>query len=109
MKIEINSKQLVHQDPHPNIMITPALDEDFWLMRVPVSENQAIICFPKFGTIGIGFQIEKEDWNTNLPYSCDAEEIFEHIKENKGYNSISDKNCIDAIKMLQEEIKDKFD
>lgn len=59
------------------IMITPALNEDYWAYRVRLSEKQAIVGFPKFGTIGIGFAVEDDDWNTNLPYSgCSAEEIF---------------------------------
>jgi hypothetical protein len=87
----------------PNLMITPPIDEDFWLMRVPVSEIQAIVCFPKFMTVGIGFQHE-EDWNTNLPYTSLAKEIFRHIRHNKGDKSIADATCIDAIEMLQEEI-----
>lgn len=88
----------------PNLMFTPPINEDYWLMRVPLSETQAVVCFPKFFTIGIGFQKER-DWNTNLPWSEDAESIFRHIRHNKGNKSIKDADCIEAIRMLQAEIE----
>lgn len=86
------------------VMITPPIDEDYWFIRVPLSENQAIVAFPKFMTFGIGFQHE-EDWNTNLPYSCDADAIYSHISHNKGDDNIPDDSCIEAIKELQAELK----
>jgi hypothetical protein len=85
-------------------MVTPPIDHDYWLMRVQVSQSQAVVCFPKFGVIGIGFQNE-EDWNANLPSSCPKEEIFNHISHNKGNDSIKDEDCIQAIGLLQEAIK----
>lgn len=104
LKLEINANAVKDNAPlragSAQIMITPPIGEDFWLARVPVSEAQAIVCFPKFGTIGIGFQHE-EDWNTNLPYSCKAEEIYAHIKKNRGDCNISKAQCIEAIAMLQ--------
>lgn len=111
MNIEINGAFVKANDTFkiPNgeiISITPPLDEKYWIMRVPLSEKQAIVCFPKFFTVGIGFQIEDKDWNTNLPYTEEPEYIFNHIKCNKGDDSISDKNCIEAIKLLQSAIKD---
>lgn len=84
------------------VMVTPPIDEDYWLMRVRVSDRQSIIGFPKFGTIGIGFAIE-EDWNTNLPYQCDAQEIYRHIQHNKGDPKIPKARCIEAIAMIQSE------
>ena len=96
MKIEANSNTLKHVDPHPNVMITPALDEDFWLFRAPLTDKNAIVCLPKFGTIGIGFQHE-EDWNTNLPWTCDTKEIFDHIEHNRGDETITEDMCIEAI------------
>ena len=83
-----------------SIVMCPPVDEDFWVFRVPVSDKQAIVGFPKFFTIGIGFQVE-EDWNTNLPYTCPAERIYEHIVHNKGDDSISKQDCIKAIEMIQ--------
>jgi hypothetical protein len=88
----------------PGIMITPALDEDFWAYRVVLSERQAIVGFPKFTTVGIGFAME-EDWNTNLPYTCDAHDIFRHIAHNKGDDTISDADCLAAIRLVQEAVK----
>ena len=82
------------------ILLTPPVGEDYWLARVAVSDKQAIIAFPKFGTIGIGFQHE-DDWNTNLPYSCGTKEIFDHISHNKGDEAIPDERCIQAIEMVQ--------
>lgn len=47
-----------------NVSLAPMVDEDYWIFRVPLSENQAVVGFQKFGTVGIGFQHEI-DWNTN--------------------------------------------
>jgi len=86
------------------LLVTPPIDTNYWLLRVKVSEHQAIVAFPKFFTIGIGFQVE-EDWNTNLPYTCPAEEIFRHIAHNKGDDQISDADCIAAIELVQAEVR----
>jgi len=83
------------------VAITPPIDDDYWLFRVAVSEKQAIVGFPKFWTIGIGFQHE-DDWNTNLPYSCEAEEIYNHIAHNKGDDTISEATCLTAIRAIQQ-------
>ena len=111
MNIEINGAFIKAKDtfkcPNGSILsVTPPLDENYWIMRVPLSKKQAIVCFPKFFTIGIGFQVEENDWNTNLPYTKKAKYIFNHIKCNKGDNLISDEDCIEAIKILQSAIKD---
>ncbi len=86
------------------LMFTPMVDEDYWQYRVRLSDIQAILGFPKYSTIGIGFAIE-EDWNTNLPYTCETEEIFNHVKHNKGDDAISDEDCIEAIRMIQEAVR----
>lgn len=83
------------------ISITPAINEDYWLFRVRLSEKQAVVGFPKFGTIGIGFA-QEEDWNTNLPYTCAPEEILAHIEHNKGDESISDSVVLTAIIMISD-------
>ena len=70
------------------MLITPPIDEDFWSYRVRVSDTQAVVGFPKFGVVGVGFAIENEDWNTNLPSSIAAEEILGHIAVNKGDDAI---------------------
>ena len=81
--------------------MTPPIDEDYWAYRVKLSETQAIVGFPKFGTIGIGFAVE-EDWNTNLPYQSETDAIFNHIAHNKGDDSISDDDVREAIRLVQE-------
>jgi hypothetical protein len=83
------------------IMLTPPVSEDYWLFRVRVGNGQAIVGFPKFRTIGIGFA-QEEDWNTNFPYTCTTEETWEHIKHNKGDAAIADEDCIQAIRMVQD-------
>lgn len=83
------------------VMFTPAIDEDYWMFRVKLSKTQSILGFPKFGSIGIGFAKET-DWNTNLPSNCEAKEIYEHIKHNKGNKKITDEECIEAIEMIRE-------
>lgn len=107
MTIEFNSRACIDKQPFKGILITPPIDEKYWIARVPLSEDQAIVCFPKFGCIGCGFQREDEDWNTNLPISEPAESLFEHIKCNKGSASIADEDCITAIKLLQEHFNSK--
>lgn len=84
------------------VMLTPAIDEDYWTYRVALSGTQAVVGFPKFGTIGIGFARE-EDWNTNLPYTCSAVEIYDHIEHNKGNDEISREDCIAAIEMIRQQ------
>lgn len=92
--------------PHfGGIQITPPISEDYWAYRVRVGEGQAVVGFPKFSTVGIGFAKE-EDWNTNLPFTCEAEEIFKHIGHNKGDESIANEDCIAAIRLIQGAIKE---
>jgi hypothetical protein len=92
------------------VMMTPELDEDYcWAYRVKLSDTQAVLGFPKFGTIGIGFAREDVDWNTNLPYKADAEHILSHIIKNKGGDgtephpddAISNDDVLQAIRMIQ--------
>ncbi len=83
------------------LMITPPISEDYWAYRVRLTDEQSIVGFPKFGTVGIGFAIE-DDWNTNLPYTCGTEEIYEHIKHNAGDPAITRDACTAAIKLVQD-------
>ena len=88
--------------PHVGpVMITPPIGEDYWAYRVRLTDRQAIVGFPKFGTIGVGFAVEDEDWNTNLPYTCDAVEIYEHIAHNAGDEAITREACVEAISLIQ--------
>lgn len=109
MTVEVNNRYLVAKDQinlgTSTVLITPPINEHFWLMRVPLSDEQAIVCFPKFSVIGCGFQKE-EDWNTNLPLDCDAHEIFAHIRHNKGDDTIKDDDCVLAIRCLQSAMKE---
>lgn len=89
----------------PSIMMTPALGDEYWTYRVKLSEDQAVLGFPKFTTIGIGFAVE-EDWNTNLPSDIDADKIFNHIRHNKGDDSIADADVIDAIRLIQDAVRE---
>jgi hypothetical protein len=86
------------------LMITPAIGEGYWRFRVQVSPNQAIVGFPKFFSLAIGFEVE-DDWNTNLPSSGKAEGILNHIWVNRGEGNDGDEfrqRCLEAIKMIQE-------
>lgn len=84
-------------------MLAPFIHDDYWQYRIRLSDEQAIVGFPKFSTIGIGFAKE-EDWNTNLPYHCDAEEIYQHIEHNKDDDAIPRQRCIEAIRLIQAQI-----
>jgi len=84
------------------IMITPPIDENYWYFRVRLNDTgQAIVGFPKFSTIGIGFAQEREDWNCNLPFTCSPYTIFHHIAQNKGDEGIQEATCIEAIEMVR--------
>lgn len=85
------------------VMMTPSISEDYWAYRVQLSERQAVVGFPKYWTVGIGFALE-EDWNTNLPFTCDAPRIFEHIAHNKGDDAISDDDVLAAIRLIQDAV-----
>lgn len=83
-----------------SILMTPPIGEDYWAYRVRLSDTQAVVGFPKFATIGIGFAVEG-DWNTNLPYTCENEKILSHIGHNKGDDAISDDDVLAAIRLIQ--------
>jgi len=83
------------------IIATPDLNENYWSYRVRLSDNQAVLGFPKMATIGIGFEKE-EDWNTNLPWWAPSDKILKHIIVNKGDSSIENKDVLTAIKMIRE-------
>jgi len=99
--IEINSNEVKEHQPIPNVLITPNISPEFWICRVKLTEKQALVVFPKFGMLAIGFKHE-EDWNTNLPLSCDADRIYQHIRHNRGDEGITEAMCIEAIKVLQD-------
>jgi hypothetical protein len=84
------------------MMMTPSLGEDYWAYRVRLTDRQAVVGFPKFGTIGIGFAVEEADWNTNFPYTVATEKTFQHIKHNKGDDAISDDDVRNAISLIRD-------
>jgi len=104
LQLEINSNCVDSRPIGGVVMITPSIDETYWSYRVKLYKDQAILGFPKFGQIGVGFAKE-EDWNTNLPTHCSAKIIFNHIKHNKLYDEISDNDCIKAIEMIRKAVK----
>ncbi|KKL05764.1 hypothetical protein LCGC14_2602760 [marine sediment metagenome] len=102
--LEFNDKDLPNKGiiEGTGIMITPPIDEDYWYFRVLLSDaGQAIVGFPKFKTIGIGFA-QEEDWSSNLPFACSAAEIYNHIARNKGSNEITEADCVAAIEMVRQ-------
>jgi hypothetical protein len=40
------------QTEKTHFLMTPLINEDYWKYRVCLSEEQAVIAFPKFGTRG---------------------------------------------------------
>lgn len=87
------------------VMMTPALDDQYWSYRVKLTDKQAVVGFPKFGIIGIGFAVEDDDWNRNLPADDPAEKIAEWIAANKGDDSIEDADVIAAIRLIQDAVR----
>jgi hypothetical protein len=83
------------------IMFTPAINQDYYIMRVVLYKDQALVAFPKFGLIGVGFAIEEGSWNTNLPYDVEAERLYKHIRCNKKYRAITKQTCLEGLKLLQ--------
>jgi hypothetical protein len=89
---------------HQVIIATPDINENYWSYRVRLSDNQAVLGFPKMTTIGIGFEKEDEDWNTNLPWWAPSSRILRHIIASKGDDAIKDKDALTAIKMIREAV-----
>jgi len=85
----------------PGIVMTPPIDSSYWLFRVQLYKDQAIVGFKKFNTVGIGFA-QEEDWNTNLPCSCPVEEIYDHIEHNTQYEEITKEQVLEAIKLVRD-------
>lgn len=103
MELEIKETPdttVVFDTPKGVVMLTPSIGEDYFIFRVKLSDTQAVLGFEKFGTVGIGFA-QEEDWNTNLPYTCSAQEILDHIRHNKGDDAISDDDVLEAIELVQ--------
>ena len=54
-KNQPNETAVFGSEDGPTLLLTPPIDEDYWEYRVRLSETQAIVGFPKFSTVGIGF------------------------------------------------------
>lgn len=87
-------------------LMTPALDEDYWAYRVRLTDVQAVVGFPKFTTIGIGFAVEDEDWNTNLPWTVEATTIAGHIEKNAGDDTITRWDIVAAVTLIQNAVRE---
>lgn len=111
-EIEINKEckksndEFVNKNGRVVAMITPAIDEDYYVMRIHMVKDQYINAFPKFGQIGIGFAIENDDWNANLPAPMNAMSIAKHIQHNKKYKKITLQNIMEGIDKLQHTLED---
>jgi len=105
MKIEVNTnyvdKTVYMGDKKLVAMMTPPIDKDYWYFKVELFKDQSVVAFPKFGTMGIGFQHEDDDWNTNLPFTSDAKRIAGHIWCNRKYEEIKKEDVVEAIKLIQ--------
>lgn len=90
-------------------ILAPVVDEDYWEYRVRFpGTDQAVVGFPKFFTIGIGFAKE-DDWNTNLPYTCDTDKIVNHIWHNHGDDSITREMVAEAVSLIQNAAREDRD
>lgn len=102
MKLILERKDQEDTTAHVGpVVLSPSIDDNYWSHRVRLTDEQSIVAFPKFRTFGIGFAVEEEVGDRNLPYTCDTEKIYNHIKINAGDEEISREVCIEAIKMLQ--------
>jgi hypothetical protein len=88
------------------VFIGTGSTSDGWTYRVELPSStrtprQAVVGFSKFGTIGIGFQYEDEDWNSNLPYGTPAAAIFAHICHNLGKDTVPANEAVAAIELVR--------
>lgn len=100
MAVEIYAAK-IEETKNARILLGGVPSNDQFLFVVNLAKGQAIVAFPKYSQcIGIDF-FKEENYDTNLPYQCKAEEIYEHIKCNKKYKEIKKKDCIKAIEKIQ--------
>jgi hypothetical protein len=91
----------VFEGERSTVLLAPVVSEDYWEYRVGLTEGQAVVGFPKFGTIGIGFAVEGKSWNTNLPYVLPAEQIVDHIWTNRGSTVRNREVVLAAVRLIQ--------
>jgi hypothetical protein len=87
------------------VLVTADIHEDYyWMFRVRLTDTQAVVGFPKFGTIGIGFAEETKP-NVNLPYRSGTASIVAHILCNKGDDTITDADVTQAVELVVQAAK----
>lgn len=87
------------------VIMTPPIGDEYWAYRVRLTDTQAVVGFPKFGTVGIGYENEGDDWNLNFPYRAPVRDIRHHIRRNKGDDDIPDEQVLAAIQMIQAAVR----
>jgi hypothetical protein len=55
-QIEINEDFIKTKDTFKSsnggiFLMTPPFDENYWIIRIPLSTKQIVVCFPKFSTV----------------------------------------------------------
>lgn len=89
-------------DPEAPILERRPPNKDQWVYRIKLSAQQAMIGFPRDGTIEIAFENETV-LDRSVPYNLFAPDlIYDHIQVNKGDDGIWDDTCIQAIQFIVE-------
>jgi hypothetical protein len=104
LKLRRRSQEDQTRVPGTNISIGRSGAEDYWTYRVDLTENQALIGFPKHGTIGIDFLHNRGE---DLPYTSDPEYLADFFAPGRlegGDTEISRAAVIRAIKMIREAV-----
>jgi hypothetical protein len=93
----------------PNLSIGRSGGDDYWAYRVDLSDKQALIGFPKHGTIGIDFLHNRGE---DLPYSVNPERLADFFAPGRllgGDAVIPREHVIRAIKMIREAVVEHGD
>lgn len=81
-RTDVADQTMINVGGGMSVGVGRAGSDDYWAYRVQLTDQQALIGFPKFGTIGVGFLVE-EDWNSNLPYASRVSMVADHIGHNR--------------------------
>lgn len=84
-------------------IMTPQLTPDYWTYRVALSNGNAIVAAPEFGTLGIRYQIEDE-YNVTNRWDYTANEIEALIRRNRPANTTREE-AMSAIRKIQGAIR----
>lgn len=93
----------------PNLSIGRSGGDDYWAYRVDLSDKQALIGFPKHGTIGVDFL---HNHGQDLPYSVNPERLADFFSRGRllgGDETMPRANVIHAIKMIREAVVEHGD